>query len=106
MLGHIVDRFIIHFFSSAGLVLATAHGIRVLTKILRNTDWLPAEWKMRLVLSGLLVFAFSTLREAHDIANGQPLIKAYTDYASWLLGCGFSVWGLYRFVKDHTEVPF
>jgi hypothetical protein len=36
------------------------------------------------------------MREAWDVANGQPLVKVVTDYMSWLLGTGFGAWGLHR----------
>lgn len=98
---HILDRFAVHFFASMSLVLLAFFAVRHFTPKARG--WLPDEWKEQLALAGLLVFAFSTLREAWDVAHGQTLLKAFTDYASWLLGCGGSVWGLYRFGKEQSE---
>ncbi len=95
---HILDRFAIHFVSATALVLCAATALRVAAK--RWSQWLPADWRHRLVIAGLTVFAISTMREAWDVAHGQLLIKAFVDYASWVCGCGFGVWGLYRFKKD------
>ena len=102
MIWHILERFFIHVFASASLVLGSTWLIRVVAKKLPR--FVPAHWMHQLVLAALLVFAFSTLREAYDVAQGQPLVKAFTDYASWLLGCGGSVWLIYRFVKDSVGV--
>jgi hypothetical protein len=102
LLLHILDRFFIHFFASTSLVLLAATGVRVAAKKLPR--FAPPYWMHQLVIAALLVFAFSTLREAVDVAHGQPLVKAFTDYASWLLGSGVSVWAIYRFVKDSVGV--
>lgn len=95
----IVERFIIHFFCSCGIVLCAFFLLRM---IRRRTAWifLPDEAEQQLFLAALAVFAVSTLREAYDVYCGQQLLKAFTDYASWLLGCGFSVFGLYRISKE------
>jgi hypothetical protein len=60
----------------------------------RKTKWYPY------IVTGILLFSITATREAWDVAHGQPLIKAFTDYASWIVGAGFSAWGLYRFKKD------
>jgi hypothetical protein len=95
LISHICDRGIIHFFSSAGVVLCVMHAISYLSRRFPSR-FLPAEFMPRLVLAALTVFAVSTMREAYDVHNGQPLVKAFTDYLSWLSGCAMSVWGIYR----------
>jgi hypothetical protein len=58
--------------------------------------WIPQLFQSQVLIAGLFVFAFSTMREAYDVSQGQPLIKAFTDYASWMIGVSLSIWGLYR----------
>lgn len=93
---HIIDRGTIHFFSSMSLVMLAFFAFRTAARR-SHSAWLPAAWRQHLLFAAVAVFAVSTLREAYDVANGQPLVKAFTDYGSWLLGCGASAWGLYRF---------
>jgi hypothetical protein len=95
MLWHIIDRFVIHFTAATSLVLMLAIGFRYLSRRSKSA-WFPHSMHQTLVYAAMTVFAMSTLREALDVANGQPLAKAFTDYASWLLGTGFAAWGLYR----------
>lgn len=94
-----VERAIVHFFSASSLVLLAFFGLRTLQRRAAG-DWLPGNWQPTLALAAVTVFALASLREAYDVSAGQPLAKAFTDYASWLLGAGFSVWGLYRFKVD------
>ena len=93
---HILDRGTIHFFSSMSLVMLAFFAFRVAARKSKSA-WLPAAWRQQLVIAAVAIFAVSTLREAYDVANGQTVIKAFTDYLSWLAGCGVSAWGLYRF---------
>ncbi|MCI0352577.1 MAG: hypothetical protein L0Z53_24420 [Acidobacteriales bacterium] len=92
---HIVERFTLHLASSTSLVLALAFLLRWLKRRFR-TEWLSEVPAVQLTVAALLVFAFSTLREAYDVANGQPLVKVAFDYASWLIGAGASAYGLFR----------
>lgn len=98
MIWHILERFVIHFTSATSLVLVMFMLLRSLARH-GYTNWLPT-WRASLIVAALFVFAVSTTREAYDVANGQPLVKAFTDYASWLLGCGVAAWGLTRFGKE------
>jgi hypothetical protein len=95
MIWHILDRCAIHFASATSLVLMLAIAYRYAYRRTQS-PWLPHSMPETLVYSGLTLFAASTLREAWDVANGQSVLKAFTDYLSWLLGSGFGVWGLYR----------
>jgi hypothetical protein len=94
-----VDRFQIHFFSSFSLVVLLFFLVDYLRKKPRLAPWLPDDSKEILLLAGMTLFAGSTLREAYDVSIGQPLVKALTDYASWLIGSGCSIWGVYRLLK-------
>ena len=98
-LFHILERAVIHFFSACSLVMLTFFALRTARRKWK-TSWLPDSFRERLLLAAICVFALSTMREAWDVANGQALIKAFTDYASWLTGCGVATWGLYRFKMD------
>lgn len=92
---NILDRFVIHFTAATSLVLALANLYRYLRRRYRN-QWLPGTMPHTLAWAALTVFAISTLREAYDVRQGQSLVKAITDYISWLLGTGFGAWGIYR----------
>lgn len=92
---HIAERFIIHFFASAGVLLCALFALRYAARKIKS-KFIPKDFPIQLLVAGLAVFAVSTMREAYDVSNGQQLVKAFTDYASWLLGCGLSAYGLYR----------
>lgn len=99
MIGHIVERFIIHMFSAMGLVVGVFFGLQSLNRRQKMNGWMPSNIGGRLVLAGLLVFGVTAMREAYDVAvGGQPLIKAFTDYASWLIGLTLGVWAAYRLI--------
>jgi len=95
LLRQIIDRAVIHIYASAGVVLMTLITLRWYCRKW-PTPWLPQLFQTQVLIAALLVFAFSALREAWDVSQGQPVIKAFTDYASWFIGCGLSSWGLYR----------
>ena len=96
---HILDRFVIHFTASTAAVLWGFLGLKSLFRRTKS-EWLSASWRTSLLIAALAVFAGSTLREAYDVTNGQSLLKAGFDYASWLLGAGASCWSLNRFGKE------
>jgi len=100
LVKHIIDRFAIHFAASTCLVLMVTFAIHFASRQLKS-PWLPVTVQHKLVMAALLVFAFSTIREAVDVYNGQPLVKAFTDYLSWFSGTVTSAWGLYRFWRDN-----
>jgi len=92
---HALGRGISHFFSSAGVVMLTFFVLRWVQRH-KQWPWLPAEFRAQLVFVAVCVFAGTALREAWDVAAGQSVAKAVSDYASWALGCTASVWGLWR----------
>ena len=97
---HILGRFIIHFFSSFSLVVIGFFALKFLAKKVPEAQkFLSPTFEHLVVLAALLVFTFSTLREAYDVSKGQALTKAFFDYASWLLGTGCSAFGLYRIIN-------
>lgn len=98
MIGHIVERFIIHMFSAMGLVVGVFFGLQSLNRRQKMNGWMPSNIGGRLVLSGLLVFGVTAMREAWDVHNGQSVIKAFTDYASWGIGLALGIWATYRLI--------
>ena len=97
MILHILDRAIIHIFSAMGLVVGAFFGLQSLHRHLKSS-WLPANVGGRLLLAAILVFGITATREAVDVANGQPLVKAFTDYASWAIGLALGIWATYRLI--------
>ena len=93
---HVVDRFIIHFSSSPGLLLMSSVLWRTASRKNRQSKFFPRSMEQTLVYASVSTFALTTLREAFDVAHGQPLFKAPIDYASWAIGLGVGVWALYR----------
>lgn len=93
---HALDRAIIHFFSSAGVCLCAFFALHYVQRR-KQWPWLPSLVQPQLLFVAVCVFAGTALREAYDVAQGQPLWKAFSDNLSWLCGCAVSVWGLWRF---------
>lgn len=89
---HILDRAFIHIFSATAVYLIAFMALRYALR--RN-----AKWTVKIV-PALIAIGFIGWREAYDVAHGQPLIKAYTDYASWTIGMTLAIWGLKRYAKE------
>jgi hypothetical protein len=100
-MAHILERFIIHFFSSCAITLMVFFVLRYWGQHNRKVPmFISGRHGHLVVTAALIVFAFATLREPFDIAlGGQVWYKAIFDQASWLLGCATAAWGLYRFKK-------
>jgi len=93
-LAHILDRFVLHFVMSTGVLLLAMVGFIYLQ---RRVLWFPTLhgwWSY--VVPALLSFAIISLREVFDVYYGQLVAKAVTDWCSWVLGLGVAVWGMYR----------
>ncbi len=88
---HIIERALTHILMSGSVYLI---GFFALHWAMRKN----AKRTMQ-ILPGLLCAALIGWREAYDVAQGQPLLKAYTDYASWLIGMALAIWGLARYRK-------
>ncbi len=93
---HAAGRFILHFWAAPGIVLGATFALAFLVRKKKDWTWLPQTKRQIIAVAALAVFACATLREAYDVWAGQPLYKAFTDYSSWLLGCGVAVWALFR----------
>ena len=93
LFAHIVERFIIHFFSGSGVVVLslTAWAWCERKKWIRQ---LPGWWFF-IVPVGLACFLIF-LREPVDVSAGGWTGKSYIDLVSWFLGCGAGVYGMYR----------
>ena len=92
---HIIERFAIHFFSSAGVLMCALFALRFGQRRLK-TKFLPDAFTTQMVFCSVVVLLFAFGREAFDVHYGQSLGKAIADYVSWLAGCGCSIWGLTR----------
>ena len=88
-MAHILERWLIHFFSSAGVYLLVWFLIQWLTR--RWPQW------FNLVLPAALIIGFIGWNEVGNLHDGQAWIKVFTDLSSWVIGLGVSVWGLRRF---------
>lgn len=93
---HIVERAFLHICMGTTVYLGAFFALR---------------WGMRknpvrtmAVLPALLSIGFIGWREAWDVAHGQPLLKAFTDYASWAGGMALGLWLLYRYRKENVWV--
>jgi hypothetical protein len=95
---HDLDRALIHYAASAFLLLAVYFILGAWA--LHNKKaavWIPAGGPPLLLISALLVWAITGIREPYDVSVGQTVAKAFSDIASWALGLGSAAWGLYRF---------
>lgn len=95
---HILERFLIHFFSSAGVLLCAVFAYATIVRRLpKAATWLPSEtFKKRMVFLSVVILLVAFAREAWDVHKGQVIAKAFTDYASWALGLGCSIWAIVR----------
>lgn len=97
-MGHIIERFIIHYFCSAGAVMASFFAFAsLLRRYPKLGKYLPSEsFLKRLIFISVVILLAAFSREAWDVYKGQPIAKAFTDYASWALGLGCSIWAIIR----------
>ena len=91
MIEDIGQRFLIHFFSSGGLLIAA---VLTWNWLLRRFRWLR-DYEV-LILPGLLILWLTATREAYDVWNGGSLLKSISDFISWAFGVGVWVFGLTR----------
>lgn len=103
MLEYILDRSITHIFASTLLVSVVFFILQSWYRRRYFYGWVPNNVKERLVLSGLFVFGGAAAREVIDVYRGQPLIKAFTDHLSWLVGILISLWCIYRLITLKIE---
>lgn len=90
-LPHILDRAQLHYFYAIGLVIFVFFALRSWRRILtrrksKYAEWLPTSLGSTLIVADFLICLLAFSREAWDVYRGQWIGKAYTDYASWILG--------------------
>ncbi len=91
---HILDRAVIHFFSSAGVYLIALWGFWLLERKVKWWPELRGWWE--LILPAAFSFLLISMREVFDAAAGGSPVKSVCDWLSWLSGLGASAWALYR----------
>jgi hypothetical protein len=93
-IGHILDRAIIHFYAGGGLMISI---LIALEWARRKLAWFPRPRAyMFYILPCLLCLMWIGMYEAGNVANGQSLFKAWSDFFSWMAGVSLSCWGLHR----------
>ena len=96
MVEHTIERFFIHLFSGAAVLMLSQVGFAYWErKWERFPTWLLHGW-FWFIVPGLAAFAAVASREIFDVAAGGPAIKSYFDYLSWILGIGLASWGRLR----------
>jgi hypothetical protein len=101
MIGHIAERFAIHFASSALLLGCVYFALRYwLRRNAKVGRWLSTRKNHLLVVSGLLVAGIAAWREPFDVAAGGSVVKSVFDFISWYSGSAVSAWALYRWWKE------
>ena len=102
MLGHILEREIIHLFSSPGVFLIALFASEFLR---RKWGW----WKYNgpqgffaYIVPAMISFIFISFREIHDVTkvNPDPVFKSVIDWIIWMVCLGGSIWGVYRMTPD------
>ena len=97
MVKHIADRFVIHFFSDAGIYLAAFIGFWYLGKFTKFDLSGLARW----IVPAAVLLLFIFLREPLDVAHGGPVLKSYIDLTSHALGLAWAVWAT-RWIARHA----
>ena len=102
MIGHIIERFIVHLFSGALVVLAALWGFWIIE---RKVKWFPElkGW-MFYIFPSLTAFILISFREVWDVANGGPVVKSVIDWIGWLAGIGGADYTLYRLTPKLNQV--
>ncbi len=98
---HVAERFVIHFFSAAGVLLFAFAGI----DWTRRKSWLPTlqgVWAFIVPIVASLLVIF--LREPWDVFRGGALVKSYVDLTGWALGISLAAWGIYRLTPRFAEI--
>ena len=102
IISHILERFVIHLFSSTGVLLLTLWGFWCLEIFV---GWWPALYGWwQLVLPALICLMLTGSREIFDIKRGGLLVKSIIDWISWAVGLGLSFWGVYQLTPRLAEI--
>ena len=100
MIAHILERFVIHVFSGASVLILALVGFWYMERKVRSfrlNGW------MFFILPALVSFTLISFREIWDVSAGGPLIKSVTDWISWVIGIGGAAYGLYRLSPRVTQ---
>ncbi|HHU35584.1 MAG TPA: hypothetical protein GXZ49_10260 [Bacteroidetes bacterium] len=101
MIGHIAERFVIHFFSAGTLIVAVSFALRYwLRRNAKVKRWVAPERERLLVVSCFIVSGIAAWREPFDVAAGGSVVKSVFDFISWYSGSAVSAWALYRWWKE------
>jgi len=94
---HIIDRFMIHFFSSFGVYLIAYFGLRFgYRKVSWWKKWVGPMHKSRIGIVVCSIFWLG-LWEGANVLSGQSYVKLWTDYLSWLVGLVAAAIAVYRY---------
>jgi hypothetical protein len=97
MLWHIIDRSLIHLFSSIGCVVSMFFTLRSIAR--HKRDWpIPEKINIQLFICCLLVVLVAFIREPFDVSQGDPAYKSYIDLSAWMVGCIASYIGIKRLI--------
>ena len=95
-IGHILNRFQLHFFSAGGAYLVALTLWRVCQeKWPRFPLFLAFRGWGQLIAPALIMLIIIDGREIFDVARGGWVWKSVIDRISWISGFGFSVWSVY-----------
>ena len=92
---HILDRGSIHFCAATTLVLTLTVFFRIWYRKTKN-KWLPRTMHQTMMYASFTLFMIEAKREPYDVYMGQSVTKAFTDFASWMVGIAYGDWGLHR----------
>ncbi len=106
MIGHILEREIIHLFSSPGVYLIT-----LLTSWYLKRKWawwqdhFPQGW-FAYIIPAIVPCSFIFLQEVHDLTKTppDPGYKSIIDATIWMSGLVLSVWGVYRMTPELHDI--
>ena len=99
---HILEREIIHLFSSPGVYLMMLLGSWYLK---RKWEWwryhCPQGW-FAYIIPAIVPFAFIFLQEVHDLTKipPDPGYKSIIDATIWMTGLVISIIGVYRMTPE------
>ncbi len=83
--GHVIERFIIHFFAAPTVMILGLFAIRLLRERKPQWDWIPARCTPQLIFLAIIIPLIAFIREPFDVSVvGDPLWKTYLcDLPSW-----------------------
>ena len=99
--GFILERFIIHMFSGAAVLLLALLAFLFLERAFR---WFPRfDGIAFFAVPGLVAVFCIFLREPFDVQSGWWVGKSYIDVVSWICCVGLAIWALLRLHEQIYE---